>query len=67
MPYRDLIRSVMTYACPTWEYMADAHHMKLQRLQNRVRRAVGDLDRRKPVRELHVAFGIPCVYDYITK
>jgi hypothetical protein len=24
-PYEALIRSVMTRACPTWEYGADAH------------------------------------------
>jgi hypothetical protein len=37
--YRALIRSVMTYACSTWEYAADTHLMKLQRLQNRVLQA----------------------------
>jgi hypothetical protein len=55
------------YACPTWEYSAAAHLLKLQRLQNRVLHAIGNLDRRTPVREMHVAFKIPCVYDYITK
>jgi hypothetical protein len=39
----------------------------LQRLQNRVHRATGNLDRRIPVREFHVAFKIPYVYDYVTK
>jgi hypothetical protein len=34
---------------------------------NRVPCAVGNLDTCTPVRELHVAFKIPCVYDYITK
>jgi hypothetical protein len=57
----------MTYACPTWEFVAETHLLKLQRLQNRVLRAVGDLDRRTPVRDLHLAFKIPYVYDYITK
>jgi hypothetical protein len=57
----------MTYACPTWEYGADAHVLKLQRLQNRVLRAPGKLDRCTPVRELHVAFKISYVYGYITK
>jgi hypothetical protein len=41
--------------------------MKLQRLQNRVLRAIGNRDRRTPVRDLHLAFKIPYVYDYITK
>jgi hypothetical protein len=31
--YKALIRSVMTYACPSWEYVADARLLKLQRLQ----------------------------------
>jgi hypothetical protein len=53
----------MTYACPTWEYAADAHHLKFQRLQNRALLATGDLDRCTPVRELYVAFKIPYVYD----
>jgi hypothetical protein len=57
----------MTYACPTWEYATDAHLLKLQHLHNRVLRAIGNLDRRTPVRELHLAFKIPYVYDYITK
>jgi hypothetical protein len=57
----------MSYACPTWEYEADAHLFTLQRLQNRVLRAIGNLDRRTPVREMHVAFKISYVYDYITK
>jgi hypothetical protein len=45
----------MTYACPTWEFSADTHLMKLQRLQNRVLRAIGKLYRRTPVRySVHV-------------
>jgi hypothetical protein len=41
--------------------------LKLQRLQNKVLRTIGHFPRRTPVRELHVAFDIPYVYDFITK
>jgi hypothetical protein len=41
--------------------------MKLQRLQNKVLRTIGNFPRRTPVRELHMAFKLPYVYDYITK
>jgi hypothetical protein len=41
--------------------------LKLQRLQNRVLRTIGNFPRRTPVRELHKAFSIPYVYDYMTK
>jgi hypothetical protein len=30
--HRTLIRSVMTYACSAWEFAADIHLLKLQRL-----------------------------------
>jgi hypothetical protein len=33
--------SIRIYACPTWEYAANAHVLKLQRLQNRVLHAIG--------------------------
>jgi hypothetical protein len=57
----------MTYACPTWDFAADTHLMKLQRLQNKVLRTIGNFPRRTPVREFHKAFSIPYIYDYITK
>jgi hypothetical protein len=42
----------------------------LQRLQIKVLRTIGNYPRRTPVRDLHVAFKLPYVYDvydYITK
>jgi hypothetical protein len=42
----------MTHACPSWEYPADAHLLKLQRLQNRVLRAMGSFHRGTQVREM---------------
>jgi hypothetical protein len=65
--YKALIRSIMTYASPAWEFAANAHLLKLQRLQNKVIRTIGNFPRRTPVRELHKAFNIPYIYDYITK
>jgi hypothetical protein len=41
--------------------------MKLQRLQNKVIRTIGNYRRRTRVRDLHLAFHIPYVYDYIMK
>jgi hypothetical protein len=41
--------------------------LKLQRLQNRVLRNMGNYPRRTPTRDLHMAFKIPYVYDFITK
>jgi hypothetical protein len=57
----------MTYACPTWELAANTYLLKLQRMQNKVLRTIGNFPRCTPVRELHTAFNLPYVYDYITK
>jgi hypothetical protein len=41
--------------------------MQLQRVQNKALRTNGNYPRRTRVRDLHLAFHIPYVYDYITK
>jgi hypothetical protein len=65
--YKALIRSKLTYACPTWESVADIHLLKLQRLQNEVLRVSGGLPRRTQSRYMHRTLRIPYVYDFITK
>jgi hypothetical protein len=65
--HKALIRSVMTYASPAWEFAAETPLIKLQRLQNKVLRTIGNFPRRTAVRELHVAFNVPYEYDFITK
>jgi hypothetical protein len=57
----------MTYACPAWKFAADNHLLKLQCLQNKVIRTIGNFPRRTRVHDLHMAFKLLYVYDYITK
>lgn len=57
----------MIYACPYWEYEADARLSKQQWLQKRVLSANGNLDRCTSVHDVHVAFKVPNVCDYVTK
>jgi hypothetical protein len=57
----------MTYACPSWEFAADTHLMKLQRLQNKILRTIGKFPRNAPIRDMHITLQIPYVYDYKTK
>jgi hypothetical protein len=56
----------MTYAYPAWEFAADTCLLRLQRLQDKVLRTTGKFPRRTSVRDLYVAFRIPCVYDFST-
>jgi hypothetical protein len=65
--HKALIRSVMTYACPAWEFAAECHLLKFQILQNKVLRTIGYCPKRTSVRDMHKAFHMPYVYDYIIK
>jgi hypothetical protein len=65
--YKALIRSIMTYASPAWNFAANTHLLKLQRLQNKFLRTSGNFSRRTPVRELRKAFNISYIYNYITE
>jgi hypothetical protein len=51
---------------PAWEFVAETHLLKLERLQNRVLRTNGNFPRNTSVRAMHVAFQVPYAYDYIT-
>jgi hypothetical protein len=57
----------MTYACPASEFAADTRLSKLQRLLNKVLRTSGKFPRCTRGRELHSAFQVPYMYDYVTK
>jgi hypothetical protein len=57
----------MTYAFPAWEFAAECHLLKLQRLQNKVLGTIGNFPKRTSIRDLHEAFHIPYLYDYVTK
>jgi hypothetical protein len=59
--------SVKSWKISSWEFAADTHLMKLQRLENKVLRTVGKFPRNTPIRDMHISLQIPYVYNYITK
>jgi hypothetical protein len=65
--HKALIAFEMPSACPAWEFAAETDLLKTQRLQNRVIHTTGYFPRRTSVRDMHLAFQIPYVHDYITK
>jgi hypothetical protein len=52
---------------PAWKFAADNYLLKLKRLKNKVLRTIGNFPRSMPVRDLHIAFKLPYIYEYITK
>jgi hypothetical protein len=57
----------MTYACLAWDFAAECHKLKLQRLQNKVLRTIGNFPKRTSDQNMHTAFLMPYVYDYKQK
>jgi hypothetical protein len=57
----------MIYAHSAWKLAADTHLLKLQRLQNTVLCTNGNFPSCTLVRDLHTAFNLPVVYNYMTK
>lgn len=62
-----LIRSLVTYTCIAWEFVADTYLWKLQLLQNMGLCAIGNCPKCTSMHELHVASKILYVHDFITK
>jgi len=65
--YKALIRSILTYACPAWEFVADSYLLKLQHLWNKVLCTIGNLPQCTLTCDLHMVFKIPYLDNFITK
>jgi hypothetical protein len=57
----------MAHAYTAREFAADSYLLKLQRLRNKVLHTAGNLPQLTPTYDLHVAFKIPYMYDFVVK
>jgi hypothetical protein len=57
----------MRHARLAWEFAAESHLLKLQRLQDKVLHTIGNFPNGTSIFDMHKAFQIPYVYDYIAK
>jgi hypothetical protein len=55
--YKALIRSMLTYACPAWEFAVGSDY------KTSVLRTIGNLPRHTLIRDLHRSFKIPYLHD----
>jgi hypothetical protein len=58
---------MMTCACPAWELATDTYLLKLQPMENNVLCTIGNFSSCTSIRDFHIAFNLPYVYDYTTK
>jgi hypothetical protein len=62
--YNEITR--ITEGVPAWGLAANTYLLILQRMQNKGLRTIGNFRRCTSVCDLHTAFNLPYVYDYLT-
>ena len=63
--YKLFIRSALTYAAPVWNYISPSTCHRLQVLQSKCLRAIGNYPRCTPIPYLHTTLNIPPISDFI--
>lgn len=65
--YRQIIRPVMTYACPIFINCPKTHFTRLQKHQNKVLRMIMNAERFTKTDDLHGQTNIPKICDFVDK
>jgi hypothetical protein len=63
--YKLLIRPILTYAAPVWSNTSTTNYRRLQILQSKCLRVIGNLPRRTPIPLLHSTLRIEPLYGFI--
>ena len=63
--YKLFIRSVLTYAAPVWSYTSPSNYRRLQVLQSKCLRVIGNYPRCTPIPCLHTTLNITPISDFI--
>ena len=63
--YTAMIRSILTYACPVWNFTCDSNIKKLQIVQNKCLRIIGNYPRYTPCYIMHEQLNIEYIYNFI--
>ena len=65
--YKSLIRTAMLYACPVWSLISQTNVNKLQVVQNKFLRIIGDYRRFSLISQIHKDLNIDYVKDSILR
>ena len=63
--YKLCIRSILTYAAPVWSSASVSNYRRLQVLQSKCLRVIGNLPRRTPIHQLHTIRSILPIREHI--
>ena len=63
--YKLFTRSALTYAAPVWSYISPSTYRRLQVLQSKCLRVIGNYPRCTPIPRLHTTLNIPPIRDFV--
>ena len=63
--YKQLIRPVMTYACPVWSNTSNSNFSKLQVVQNKAIKIIYNTPFYTNLKKLHNKYSIPTIKEYV--
>lgn len=63
--YKTIIRPVLTYAAPVWSNTSGSNYKKLQIVQNKCLRVIGNFPRCTPISEIHDKLCMEPIRDFI--
>jgi len=63
-PYELFIRSTLTYAAPVWSNTSSSNYHRLQILQSKCFRVIGNYPRRNPIPRLHATLNVTPIGDF---
>lgn len=63
--YKTIVRPMLTYGCPIWNMTCASNYQKLQILQNKFLRLVGNYPRYTPIHQLHDELKIEYISAYV--
>jgi hypothetical protein len=63
--YKLYIRSVLTCAAPVWSNTSSSNYRRLQILQSKCLRVIGNYPRRIPIPRFHAALNVATIRDFI--
>ena len=65
--YKSIIRPVISYGCPVWSNISESNFNKVQILQNKFLRLIGNYPRYTWINKMHVELKIEFIKSYIIK
>jgi hypothetical protein len=63
--YKLMIRPILIYAGPVWSNTSQSNYRRLQILQSKCLRVIGDYPRRTPIPYLHSTLSLEFIYTFI--